>query len=594
LADAEVQIIIRAIDEISATMKKIEKDIGYSNKQIQKTADATSNSFTEQTGNLLVLGQATQSVENIFGSYGNMQMRLENVTERNTAAHERLEDAQANLVKVQKDASSTADDLAKAQNEVERATRGVTISDNALSKAQGDVLKTYISMSIQAITLVASLGKVITAIKAMTTASLAFMATPLGLILAAIAAAVALGTMAWNAHKKALEDVKKAEEDLIAKREELVLSEQRFQEALEAVEVALKDYGKSLKDIQKAEQQRDDAHAAYVKKMNEKIELERKLSDSADNYAEAIKEAYGIMSGVVTAKSQEEIRALIEIEKQRHDVNKAKLSGDEEEIASEQAKLEEMQKKYQVDYEDKRALAQLEIQLIKEKTNEKYGVEQESARQTEDLFRTSYGRIDEYLRNEFYPIIEEQLKISKEKEQAKYTEVANEAVRLLGAEEDAQQKVTDAISASVEKNTILVSKLKELQTAYNGIATSINGVKTAQDNLDKATEKSSWWKRIGQYFKDVFTGNYGNSEFNPNSKNYSGKGGTYNDFMVTPQGKIMNISPDDYILGTKNPSTLGGGGGPSYQINITGNIYGTDPRAIGIAIQRELANKINY
>jgi prophage DNA circulation protein len=42
-----------------------------------------------------------------------------------------------------------------------------------------------------------------------------------------------------------------------------------------------------------------------------------------------------------------------------------------------------------------------------------------------------------------------------------------------------------------------------------------------------------------------------------------------NDAIISPKGDIITTHPDDYIIATKNPKSLGGGGGVN--ITITGN-----------------------
>ena len=125
MADAEIQILISAVDNMTATMKKIEGQLESSNRNIQKQTDVTSQTFDKQMGSLLVLGQMASRVDSIFISYMNVQIRLENATERVMNAQDRLTDAQDNLNKVMNDSKSSAEDVAKAQTQVERASRSL-------------------------------------------------------------------------------------------------------------------------------------------------------------------------------------------------------------------------------------------------------------------------------------------------------------------------------------------------------------------------------------------------------------------------------------------------------------------------------------
>jgi len=66
----------------------------------------------------------------------------------------------------------------------------------------------------------------------------------------------------------------------------------------------------------------------------------------------------------------------------------------------------------------------------------------------------------------------------------------------------------------------------------------------------------------------------------------------FDDFVITKTGQVLRTSPDDYIFGTKNPSSLMGGSG-ALTINISGDIYGTDPDQIAEAINNKLREKIS-
>ena len=66
----------------------------------------------------------------------------------------------------------------------------------------------------------------------------------------------------------------------------------------------------------------------------------------------------------------------------------------------------------------------------------------------------------------------------------------------------------------------------------------------------------------------------------------------FDDFVITKTGQVLRTSPDDYIFGTKDPSSLMGGSG-ALTINISGDIYGTDPDQIAEAINNKLREKIS-
>jgi len=215
MADTEMQILITAVDNVSATMNRIEKKLENSNKNIQKQTDKTANAFDKQMGSLLVLGQAANTVDNIFSSYQNLQIRVENSTERLANAQDRLRKAQYNLTKVQQDTSKSALDIANAQADVESANRGLIISQNNLARSNNMVLGTYISIGIQTATLIRQLPILIIEIKALTASSLAFVATPLGASMVALGASIAIVTYQTSQLNKQQEEINKINEESV-------------------------------------------------------------------------------------------------------------------------------------------------------------------------------------------------------------------------------------------------------------------------------------------------------------------------------------------------------------------------------------------
>jgi len=80
------------------------------------------------------------------------------------------------------------------------------------------------------------------------------------------------------------------------------------------------------------------------------------------------------------------------------------------------------------------------------------------------------------------------------------------------------------------------------------------------------------------------TGSSSNSiSLNGNNSNVQ----SLNDFILTSSGKIIKPSPQDTIIGTKNPGSLGG------SINIqTGDIYGVDADQVAEALGKEIKKVI--
>ena len=68
MAENEISILIKAVDEISSTVKKIESNITSMSVESAKQTKALSSSFSAVQGNLLVLGQAASRVDTIFSS----------------------------------------------------------------------------------------------------------------------------------------------------------------------------------------------------------------------------------------------------------------------------------------------------------------------------------------------------------------------------------------------------------------------------------------------------------------------------------------------------------------------------------------------
>lgn len=65
-----------------------------------------------------------------------------------------------------------------------------------------------------------------------------------------------------------------------------------------------------------------------------------------------------------------------------------------------------------------------------------------------------------------------------------------------------------------------------------------------------------------------------------------------NDGIISPRGDIISTHPDDYIIATKNPGSLAGGG-RTVIININGPIQGLNPQAVGAAIQAKLGRLVS-
>ena len=202
----EIQIMITAVDNMTATLKQIEGTLQDGNTKIIKTTEETTASFQDQVSSLLAVGNMVESVEGVWRSYENQQLRLENANERLANSQDRLSDAQYNLSKVMQDSNSTMEDVAHAQDQVERASRELTITQNNLQRAQNMVIGTYITMGVEVIRLINSLPQLIKiynsakdAIVAWAESEVVLEAITNPLYLAVGLAAAAAGIMATNA-----------------------------------------------------------------------------------------------------------------------------------------------------------------------------------------------------------------------------------------------------------------------------------------------------------------------------------------------------------------------------------------------------------
>ena len=586
MADAEIEIIIRAVDETSATMKRIEGTVEQTNKNILKQTKETSKGFQEQTGNLLVLGQATASVDRIMDSYTNLQLRLENASERVANAQDRLTDAQYELNKLMKSGTASAEDLQQAQRKVESANRGLTISQNNLAKANNAVFGTFVNMAIQGVTLIASFGKIKVAIMAMTKASLAFLATPLGIALAAIAVVVGVAMYTWNQYKKQQEDVVVATEKLQEANDNLIIAQENVTIAVKEAETANEDLVNAEKNLIRAHQDETKAEKDLSGVRKELLDLQKKLTDETDNWTEALKDADAFMSGVVKAKSKEENQLLLQIEQQRHNVNLAKVGGDETEIKSEEDKLSALELQHQIQYEDIRKLAEAELNLIETNAQDKYGIEKEAFQLTEQLYKEGYTNIGTFMESIFYPKLEEMWKESNKKEleayKAKITEMHDAQQKVL----DAQDKVKEAEKEVIKTKEASTKAQENIKKSEEEVVKAKVAIKPAEENLATAT------KTAEQGFMGTTLGQVISIPIMLIDKAIKGIGKLFGfkEGGYVPETGPYTLHKGEYVVPTSDMNKSQGDTGLT--IYITGNNYGTDPDEIAEALASKIGNSI--
>lgn len=278
MADAEIEVLIKVVDEMSGKLTDIEGRIDNYQKANQNASEAVTKSWQDQMTGLIALGNAAQSVDNIFSSYQNLQLRLENAAERVTGAQERLEDAQEKLNRLMKDGSAKASDLADAQKEVDRASRSLTIAENNQARAQNMIVGAYINMGVQTMVLIGSIPKLVVAIKALTVASMEFIVTPIGAALAAVAAVAVIVTTAYIEQKNAVENLKKSNDD-------------------------------------------------FFEGLNKLADAQTRLNDKANIMREAYSQALSAIRGILGVQTQEELDAIAKSKKANYDLIKAKSEG---------------------------------------------------------------------------------------------------------------------------------------------------------------------------------------------------------------------------------------------------------------------------
>lgn len=114
MAEAELQVLIKAVDEMSGTLKRIENNTSKATTSLQ-------NSFRSTQGAMLNLGQAALGVKNIFDIQENATRNLENATDRLENAKLRLKQATNDLEQAEKDLTDIQENQGKATLQLERA-----------------------------------------------------------------------------------------------------------------------------------------------------------------------------------------------------------------------------------------------------------------------------------------------------------------------------------------------------------------------------------------------------------------------------------------------------------------------------------------
>ena len=212
MADAEVQILISAIDNISKEVQTISKNLQTMQKDVISNNKKFQKSFDDVSINVLALGQAANRVDTIMSSHTNMQLRLENASERVTGAQERLTEAQYNLNKVTQSGTASASDVTEAQRKVDSSARSLTISQNNQARMQNMVIGTYINIGVQVTNLIAMYPKLVKSVQDLTLAmtGLKISSSVIGTSLAGLGTTMAILTAISIANKKGIDEAGEA------------------------------------------------------------------------------------------------------------------------------------------------------------------------------------------------------------------------------------------------------------------------------------------------------------------------------------------------------------------------------------------------
>ena len=132
MADSEIQILIKAVDQVTATMKGIESSLKTSNSNVQKSNQSLSDSFSKVQGAMLNLGQIAQGIHSIFETQERVTRNLENSQDRLQNAELRLSQATETLALAQQKLSDIEENHAKDSITLERAQFKLTDAQKEL------------------------------------------------------------------------------------------------------------------------------------------------------------------------------------------------------------------------------------------------------------------------------------------------------------------------------------------------------------------------------------------------------------------------------------------------------------------------------
>jgi hypothetical protein len=139
MADEQIEILIKAVDEATATLKNIEDSVKNTADTSSEANEKLGNSFTRVQGAMLNLGQIAQGVHNIFEIQKNTTRLLENAQDRLENATIRLQQANQSLA----DAEQKVNDIEKNHARDSLTLEGAQISLEEAQNNYNDTLEKY-------------------------------------------------------------------------------------------------------------------------------------------------------------------------------------------------------------------------------------------------------------------------------------------------------------------------------------------------------------------------------------------------------------------------------------------------------------------
>ena len=417
-----------------------------------------------------------------------------------------------------------------------------------------------------------------TAIWGAVTASLAFIATPLGIVLVAIALAVGLVT----AEIKKQKDIEK---ELIRTQEALIDASRDYEDALEDIEIASKNIldveeqiGDSKKrlaeDIVKADEKILDIKREIIDTENELSDAQDRAADTATKWVEAIKRAKGVLMGILIPATKEEAKLLYDVELAKVAVTEAQLGGDEDEIKSAKDKVDKLQSQWQIDFENKRAVGTAYVNYLAAQKSEEEGLNTKAV----EFFQTEYSKIPTFLENEWGPAVE-----------TSFSDVTNELVSDI-------QKVIDKLDDLMDK--LIDVKLEKIEIETEGATRALEleeKLQKAKEDELKAIENAEEAKRA------IAKARYAAADAITASSGIPGSESTLSEILgitkitgVTGFAKGGPVSETGPAIVHKGEYVIPAGGGVGgITINIMGNLNGFNARDIANMLSEELDGKIN-